>query len=605
MLKRNRGITLIALVITIIVLLILTGITLSLVAGENGILKRATDAVKINEEAMAEEEANLVIADIVTKYYEAKYVNKENLKELDDYIKEQIGSGIKTPGGYIVSVTTEGKVQVSRNEKVILSGEIKNGKVEWTNENTGETTPVKKPEEGTVEVPSIQDEDIAESIEITTYMTIKSNTLNTLNLAEVEEVKYAIQNKTENISLNGNKLLANNNADSKDSCQILITGTYHEKSYTNNLTVFVEPKHRTSVTDKEGNNKEAFCIYTEQDLIRMQEIVNTGANNKCNAKLMNNIELNTNLYEVGSEGKVTFKETAKKYNSIGNVKNPFLGIFEGGKHTISGVCIKEDLKISGFFGVLGYDGEIKNLTLRNLYVGLSHSDVVYSGYTIGGLAGYNEGKIYRCKIQQSSFGDTGNIVGGLVGLNNGEIIECASLDVYLSSLDCQHFDSVGGIAGLSGYASTTYEYNYSSAIGKIYRCYSTGMIDNSIAYAGVSFGGIAGGNGLHGANGYVSDSYSKMKIGTTDNRGALVGAQSYRGYGELHNSYYLNLDCNVSVVNPKNPGVIQNSYSNDLTVTAKRLNAESDETVWIDDQKDAEGNWKYNNGYPILKWQIE
>ena len=76
MLKKKEGITLIALVVTIIVLLILAGVTLSLISGENGILKRATNAVGVNEKATAEEEANLLIADIVAEYYEEKYVNQ-------------------------------------------------------------------------------------------------------------------------------------------------------------------------------------------------------------------------------------------------------------------------------------------------------------------------------------------------------------------------------------------------------------------------------------------------------------------------------------------------------------------------------------------------
>ena len=40
----TRGITLIALVITIIVLLILAGVTINALSGDNGILKRATEA---------------------------------------------------------------------------------------------------------------------------------------------------------------------------------------------------------------------------------------------------------------------------------------------------------------------------------------------------------------------------------------------------------------------------------------------------------------------------------------------------------------------------------------------------------------------------------
>ena len=43
-LKQKNGITLIALVITIIVLLILAGISISMLSGDNGILQKATDA---------------------------------------------------------------------------------------------------------------------------------------------------------------------------------------------------------------------------------------------------------------------------------------------------------------------------------------------------------------------------------------------------------------------------------------------------------------------------------------------------------------------------------------------------------------------------------
>ena len=43
-LKRNKGITLIALVVTIIVLLILAGISISMLTGQNGILNRAAEA---------------------------------------------------------------------------------------------------------------------------------------------------------------------------------------------------------------------------------------------------------------------------------------------------------------------------------------------------------------------------------------------------------------------------------------------------------------------------------------------------------------------------------------------------------------------------------
>ncbi len=55
--KRENGITLIALVVTIVVLLILAGITISLVFGENGIIAKAKEAVeKTNQSAINEQE---------------------------------------------------------------------------------------------------------------------------------------------------------------------------------------------------------------------------------------------------------------------------------------------------------------------------------------------------------------------------------------------------------------------------------------------------------------------------------------------------------------------------------------------------------------------
>ena len=56
---RNRGITLIALVITIIVLLILAGITIAAISGDNGILQNAARAKEKTEEAEIEEQIKL------------------------------------------------------------------------------------------------------------------------------------------------------------------------------------------------------------------------------------------------------------------------------------------------------------------------------------------------------------------------------------------------------------------------------------------------------------------------------------------------------------------------------------------------------------------
>ena len=60
--KSNNGITLIALVITIIVLLILAGVSIAMLTGENGILNKATTSKQKTEEATSEERVKLEVA---------------------------------------------------------------------------------------------------------------------------------------------------------------------------------------------------------------------------------------------------------------------------------------------------------------------------------------------------------------------------------------------------------------------------------------------------------------------------------------------------------------------------------------------------------------
>ena len=69
--KNQKGITLVALVITIIVLLILAGVSISLVVGNNGVLTRASSAVETNREAEAKQDVKMAVASCYTDYMAA------------------------------------------------------------------------------------------------------------------------------------------------------------------------------------------------------------------------------------------------------------------------------------------------------------------------------------------------------------------------------------------------------------------------------------------------------------------------------------------------------------------------------------------------------
>ena len=80
--QRNDGITLIALVITIIVLLILAGVTIATLTGDNGILTKATEASERTKQANAEEQVKIAV--------QASYGTdgKMNLDDLNNELKK-------------------------------------------------------------------------------------------------------------------------------------------------------------------------------------------------------------------------------------------------------------------------------------------------------------------------------------------------------------------------------------------------------------------------------------------------------------------------------------------------------------------------------------
>ena len=83
--KKEQGITIIALVITIIVLLILAGISIGTITGDNGIIKEANNAKASTEKSNWEEQIDSAIISA-----EAKNRNTK----LNDVIQELISKGV-------------------------------------------------------------------------------------------------------------------------------------------------------------------------------------------------------------------------------------------------------------------------------------------------------------------------------------------------------------------------------------------------------------------------------------------------------------------------------------------------------------------------------
>ena len=76
--KNQKGITLIALVITIIVLLILAGITIAMLTGENGLLGRSQQASMDNSIAGAKDRISTEVQAGMATYLQKKYSDITN-----------------------------------------------------------------------------------------------------------------------------------------------------------------------------------------------------------------------------------------------------------------------------------------------------------------------------------------------------------------------------------------------------------------------------------------------------------------------------------------------------------------------------------------------
>lgn len=91
--NNQKGITLVALVITIIVLLILAAVTIMALSGDNGILTRAKQSKVNTNVANAKDVFNTVAQEAITEYYNAKYVTPGGTTEAS--VGAQIATAIR------------------------------------------------------------------------------------------------------------------------------------------------------------------------------------------------------------------------------------------------------------------------------------------------------------------------------------------------------------------------------------------------------------------------------------------------------------------------------------------------------------------------------
>lgn len=117
---KNKGITLIALVITVVVLLILAGITIGTLTGDNGVIKKAKEAKEDTEKIGVEEQIEMAILKVEKKYINPTLENIIEQMEDDGIINSQdnvdkVTGKITTTLGYEIEGKLDKYIKIAPN----------------------------------------------------------------------------------------------------------------------------------------------------------------------------------------------------------------------------------------------------------------------------------------------------------------------------------------------------------------------------------------------------------------------------------------------------------------------------------------------------------
>ena len=281
--KTNKGITLIALVITIIVLLILAGVTIAMITGENGILTKANNSKNETAKATAKEK---VQTEVMASYGTDGKINLDQLNKNLQNI-----SGIKYNGN---AISDSNKI-ASLPATVTVDGYNVTIAENGTTTVAGESTPITPPTGGTI----------------------------TITDAKKDEMK----NKTENSDLtvtDGTVTIPAGFKVAEDSGTTIDEGIVIEDSKQNQF-VWVPVKTYSEFIRREGYSEGSQQNY----LSNCGEADATG--NNTNAKVI--------------ETATTKQEAKDMYASVKKNGGFYIGRYEAGQDTKGKVVVQKNAKV--------------------------------------------------------------------------------------------------------------------------------------------------------------------------------------------------------------------------------------------------------------------
>ena len=472
--NKQKGITLISLVVTIIVLIILAGVSISMLVGDNGIITQAQNAKRETEEAQAREKLDLALIELQTE----KYMNS-------NYNAEQFVTDYLTNKGMVVQediVIVDGYQFVIDRENLTITQSLGKGTESQTIEIALNSNLASDYTKATLSI-EIQGSDNISKIQINGTE---------VNVPEKADNKYTV---TQEVTTNGNYsvYVLDDNEEYKIG-QVQVTGI-----------------------------SEDMQISTKEELASFRDRVNNGATYEGRTiTLKSDIDLQGNVdnqwIPIGRDDSIVFKGTFDGDNHvIRNIYIDTIDTFQGLFGSVQDATIKNITVTGSIVNAGDWVGGIASSLLGNTRITNCHNEINIQdldSYYIGGVVGVinTQSVVEKCsnKGNVRSTGKTKGdetFIGGISGACHGHIESCYNAgNIYGYRLaggitgglvqgeirNCYNIGSIevetrtaGGISGyIHYYSQATVGYT------RIINTYSTGIV-NGPMYIGASIGEIA------------------------------------------------------------------------------------------------------------------
>lgn len=488
---KEKGITLIALVVTIIVLLILAAVSIAMITGENGILTNTLEAKKETKKAQYFEEINI---EITNEQLERKLREKEEsfINSIKSRIEEKNWiNGVKS------------KQDIDSDIENILIVYTKDGYEIIIDVNNDDlTATIRNYFEKIGEQPQLE-KIITATLNINKQKLTKDTIINIDVIAQntkIKKVELILGDKVIYLDDEKNETSYNKQLKTDELSKL------NELEFYNDYTLVLSVTSENKEVKEKIENIKNFTIGNVESIKKLSQIVNNeqGFSGETIYQV-SDIDLNKGKWSVDVHGRTVFVTTAIQWEPIGHAEfeitsskyfneKAFEGIYDGNNKKIYGLYINDSTLDYG--GLFGYSkGIIRNVILLNSKIsnryiagGICGRDLgkieycqnysnVKASFTVGGIAGESN-DIANCtnngEIENVKQNDEYNATGGIVGWLENSITNCQNYGTITTIVD----NSENKASGTGGVIGATYD-------AKITSCYNNGIIQGANNAGGI------------------------------------------------------------------------------------------------------------------------